>query len=136
MDKIIIPTVPKIDAHYDRITGAYHVEFPEGGKGDVSDGYHTFDDLYRHRYALFVALAVSYPNLSWCSLLHDDGTMFEDSFIVGMDLPTGMISYHLPMREYEWVSKKIKVIGNAPKWDGHTPEDVIDRLKRFVTEYQ
>ena len=25
--------------------------------GDISDGYHTFDELYEHRIALFITLA-------------------------------------------------------------------------------
>ena len=29
------------------------VEIPEGGIGDLSDGYHTFNELYHHRAILF-----------------------------------------------------------------------------------
>jgi hypothetical protein len=45
--------------------------------GKVSDGFHIFDDLFEHRTTLFIKLMNSYPELSWKSRLHDDGTMFE-----------------------------------------------------------
>lgn len=120
---------------------------PIAHDGETSDGYHTFHELYRHRYVLFVAIAraeaehlvtslgVSEKKAAekvWCSLLHDDGTMFDDSFIVGMQLPTGQVSYHLPMKEWDRVSKIIPVLERAPKWDGHTPADVLTRLEKWV----
>jgi hypothetical protein len=60
---------------------------------DVSDGYHTMDELYQHRYALFCALCKIYDNyvtpLSsrvtvYKSKKHHDGTMYEGWFIVMM----------------------------------------------------
>lgn len=116
--------------------------------GTESDGYHTFNELYRHRYVLFVALMrAEYEHLKrtagpnqpisnrvWISKLHEDGTMFDDSFIVGMQLKTGQVSYHLPMREWERVAELLPeaVRDRAPGWDGHTPADVLDRLERAI----
>lgn len=65
--------------------------------GQVSDGYHTFDELYQHRCMLFCALMFSNPAISWVSSIHHDGTMMADWFIAGMDLPTGRVTYHLPI---------------------------------------
>jgi hypothetical protein len=95
--------------------------------GDVSDGFHTFNELYAHRHALFCALANTRPNWSWRSKLHSDGTMMEGWFIAGMKLSSGQISYHLP-NEYWDNLEEICTLDNAPDWDGHTPTDVIDRL--------
>lgn len=112
-----------------------------------SDGYHTFDDLYKHRYVLFIGLCkmlINSMRLSdwdeeeiaksvWCSTLHHDGTMFDDSFIVGMSfLRVPQASYHLPLSEWERVSKIIPVVDRAPEWDGHTPEDVVKRLEEWI----
>lgn len=102
--------------------------------GKISDGYHTFDDLYNHRHHLFIALMVSNPSISWRSLCHEDGTMFSsDWFIAGINLPTGTISYHLPMSLWAMLNNQpIEIRKTAPKWDGHTSDDVLARLREWV----
>lgn len=97
--------------------------------GEVSDGFHTFSELYDHRCALFVALANRCKGLAWKSWLHADGTMFEGPdrwFIAGLRLHSGDITYHLP-GEY-WDRLKVKEKERAPEWDGHTPADVVERI--------
>lgn len=124
----------------------YHPDFEKTNvlwAKDVNDGYHTFTELYNHRHALFCALCKIYDNYitplntrvkCWKSKLHDDGTMFEGWFIAGMTVleiegPPTYITYHLPM---EWWDKfKLKEIERAPVWDGHTPNDVIQRLVKL-----
>ena len=44
--------------------------------GKISDGYHTFDELYAHRCTLFSAVMKSNKHLSWKSFFHDDGSNF------------------------------------------------------------
>ena len=101
--------------------------------GQVSDGYHTFDELYDHRCTLFVALMAAHPQLSWMSTKHDDGSMFDGWFICGMDLPTGTVTYHLPAQMIGLAQDTgAKVLPSAPKWDGHTPADVVARIREFV----
>jgi hypothetical protein len=100
--------------------------------GAISDGYHTFQELYDHRCILFVYLLTSWPD-TWCSKLHDDGTMFEDYFIAGAVLPTGTITYHLHVKYWKTVERVVaRVLPNAPKWDGHTPRDVVRRLESYL----
>lgn len=100
--------------------------------GEVSDGYHTFDELYDHRCHLFIALMRSNPEISWRANNHEDGTMFNGWFIVGMDLPAGTISYHLPSWMWNLLDGRgVKTTTNAPAWDGHTPEDVVKRLSSW-----
>lgn len=110
---------------------------------EVSDGYHTMDELYNHRYALFCALVKIYDNYltplgsrvkCWKSILHHDGSFIEESFIAGMEViqfdgTKEQITYHLPM---DWWDK-FKVINliNAPEYDGHTSDDVIERLMKL-----
>jgi hypothetical protein len=97
--------------------------------GKASDGYHTFDELYDHRCHLFVALMRSTPNLSWRANNHEDGTMYDNWFVAGMHLPTGDISYHLPMTMWKMLDGVGIVTSNkAPKWDGHTAADTVKRL--------
>jgi hypothetical protein len=97
---------------------------------EVSDGYHTFGELYDHRRALFAALTRAYPELSWRSKQHhpDDDPMFEGGyFIVGMHLPTGQISYHYKLPHWDDYDV-VPELDHAPKWDGHNASDVVDRL--------
>lgn len=99
--------------------------------GQISDGHHTFDELYEHRHALFFALMLSSSGdaETWMSKLHDDGSSFDGWFIAGIGLSTGPITYHLPMRLWDrFVSAGFDVLEKAPKWDGHTSNDVINRL--------
>lgn len=67
--------------------------------GLISDGYHTFNELYEHRHALMLALMKAVPQHSWFSRRHHDGELcFGDGewFIVGAELPdSGTVTYHL-----------------------------------------
>ena len=102
------------------------IDVPSGG---VSDGYHTFDDLYGHRCALFAALATHNPELSWKSRRHYDGSTYPGWFIAGMRLPPGPITYHLP--DHLWDRVRVPEQELGYKWDGHTADDVIQRLLRW-----
>lgn len=106
---------------------------PEGvSAGQISDGYHTFDELYQHRCLLFIALMKAYPSLSWKSLKHEDGSSLEGWFIAGMHLPTGDITYHLPMEMWDMASN-IQTFDTAPEWDGHDSGNVCDRLQAWIS---
>ena len=97
--------------------------------GKISDGFHTFDELYDHRNHLFIALMLNIPFISWYADKHEDGTMYDGWFIAGMRLPTGDISYHLPLKTLKLLDGGgIQHFNNAPKWDGHTADDVLRRL--------
>lgn len=98
--------------------------------GQISDGYHTFDELYHHRCLLFAALLGAYPSMSWKSRLHFDATEYKDWFIAGLDLPTGQITYHLPA--WMWKMTRARIVPKAPSWDGHTSEDVCTRLQAWI----
>ena len=102
-------------------------------KGDISDGYHTFNELYDHRAALTAALFKSLPSDTvYKSKKHHDGTMYDGMFIVGANLPgIGAISYHYDLDPW-WGVFNIREVENAPEWDGHTPNDVIERLKAYA----
>jgi hypothetical protein len=106
---------------------------------NISDGSHTFKELYEHRAALLIALMCQYPGISWWSTLHHDGTMpFQDRIIAGMQLSTGSISYHL--RAEPWMQvltdSLLSRLDRAPEYDGHCPADVTDRLVQWITEGQ
>ncbi len=100
-------------------------------KGEVSDGYHTFNELYEHRHMLFRALGRAHKGYAWKSQTHEDGSYFKGWFIAGICIPGGMeVSYHIPMRLWD-AFNDFKELVTAPFWDGHTSKDVIERLKEF-----
>lgn len=109
-----------------------YLEIPETGIGDVSDGYHTFNELYHHRAILFCVICSRFPDLCWKSKLHDTGDMFEGMFIVGINTPEGPATYHYDINPY-WDMFKVTELERAPKWDGHTPEDAINRIYSLTT---
>lgn len=101
--------------------------------GQISDGYHTFDELYEHRCLLFLAVMKAHPQLAWRARAHDDGSVQEGWWVAGLNLPTGPISYHLPDRVWPLLDgTAIETRERAPKWDGHTSADVLDRLGRWI----
>ena len=94
--------------------------------GDISDGYHTFDELYHHRMVLFATICNSNPNIAWKSKKHHDGTMYDNYFIVGINTPDGQYTYHYHLDN--WGYFKVKELANAPEYDGHQPKDVTRLL--------
>ncbi len=96
-------------------------------KGEISDGYHTFNELYDHRMILFSVICNQNPEISWKSKKHHDGTMFDNYFIVGIDTPGGQATYHYHMEN--WEHFKVKELEKAPEWDGHTSHDVRNRIR-------
>lgn len=103
-----------------------HIE-PEPVTGSTSDGYHTFDELYHHRAVLFSVIVAMFRGRSWKSLHHHDGTMHDGMFIVGIDTPAGPATYHYDVEPY-WDMFPCEVLDRAPEWDGHTPDDAIERI--------
>jgi hypothetical protein len=108
------------------------VVIPEGGIGNLSDGYHTFNELYQHRAILFSVICNLMPGKAWKSKLHDTGDMYDGMFIVGIETPEGQATYHYDIEPY-WDIFKVKELEKAPKWDGHTPQDAINRISKLTT---
>jgi hypothetical protein len=115
---------------------------------NTSDGYHTFKELYEFRKAYNVALFNQWGEMKqgtfneemkihdWKpkydvhkSWKHHDGELCFGGgwFIVVAVLPTGQISNHYPASDWELF--KIPEETKAKyEFDGHTGQDVINRL--------
>ena len=101
-------------------------------RSQISDGYHTFAELYEHRHALMLALMHAKPTMCWFSRRHSDGELPFGSkgwFIAGVELPAGAITYHLPTRLLcvARATGATELTAGKP-WDGHTANDVVTRL--------
>lgn len=108
--------------------------------GYISDGYHTFDELYEFR-KIYNAVLFNTWASGWKegfgvkhdvhkSKKHFDGEECFGGgwFIVVAILPTGQISNHYELKDWELFNipetEKAKY-----EFDGHTPQDVLNRLK-------
>jgi hypothetical protein len=121
--------------------GLYYQAFIDGpdkkvDTGKISDGYHTFDELYDHRITVYIALCYELWNTNpyikvpvWRTIMHSDGSVWDGWFILGIFEESGkQITYHLPMKRWEECFFA-KELAKAPEFDGHTSKDVLLRIE-------
>lgn len=109
-------------------------------ENQISDGYHTFDELYEFRKVYNAALFNEWQKLgvydvhkSW---RHYDGELCFSGgkhkwFIVSAFLPDGLISNHY--KADDWDLFQIDEVEAALfPFDGHNGSDVLERLKGLV----
>jgi hypothetical protein len=100
---------------------------------EVSDGYHTIDELYEFR-KIYNAILFN----EWAkqgiyqvhkSRKHHDGERCFGGgwFIVVATLPSGDISNHYELSD--WDLFRCEEHETAKEWDGHDAKDVLERLK-------
>jgi len=94
----------------------------------VSDGYHTFAELYDHRCLLFVNLVLACKEKAFKTRLNQNGEAWEGWFILGINTQWGQITYHLPDSMWGFLDG-ITEVGQNSGYDGHTSQDVINRLQ-------
>lgn len=123
------------------------------GRSQISDGYHNFEELYDFRKMYNAALfnewakqEVNNPDFKMFSGLpprlikydvhkswkHHDGELCFGGgwFIVVAVLPSGQISNHY--KAEDWELFQIPSVEKAKyPFDGHTPADVLQRLKNL-----
>ena len=103
-------------------------------ENELSDGYHTFNELYEFRKmynaALFNEWAAQGRYEVHKSHRHNDGKLCfgnPDWFIVVAILPTGQISNHYKLKDWDLFKCEETKTAKYP-FDGHTPKDVLQRL--------
>jgi hypothetical protein len=125
----VLPTEKEFE-HLEWLLKNHYKQESSKDMGEVSDGYHTFNQLYHQRAILFATIVNQNKNISWKSYKHSDGKYCFDSngewFIVGIDTPEGSYTYHYK-KEY-WDYFDCKELDCGKEWDGHTEEDVTRLL--------
>lgn len=101
----------------------------------VFDGYHTIEELYDHRITLFIALArerdARFTQEVWRSKINGDGSVWDGWFVMGIGrAPGDQITYHLPLSRWD-ETNFADTLDKAPDFDGHTSQDVLERLKKL-----
>jgi hypothetical protein len=126
-------------------------------ENNISDGYHTFNELYEFRKMYNAVLFNEWGNPNTTvrfldnkqfdgvgsstgvrynvhkSWKHNDGELCFGGgwFIVSAMLPTGLISNHY--KAEDWDLFKVPEVEKALyKFDGHTGNDVLNRLKALI----
>lgn len=104
--------------------------------GDISDGYHTFNELYRYRKLYNAGFFNLLHKYNICpvtkSKKHADGNPCFDGnwFIVTAMLPTGQVGNHYRLED--WDLFDVPEVDSAPVWDGHSPEDATNRIEDWI----
>lgn len=122
----------------------------QGEELEISDGYHTMDELYEHRIYLYISLCRAIAGLSllgaargvnknlvihvWRSQRHSDGDLCFGTgtqFVLGIHKEKGtQITYHIPISKWDETAFA-ETLERAPEFDGHTSQDVLERLKKL-----
>ena len=122
---------------------------------EVSDGHHTFGDYIAHRMVLTAAICKllqvandhfaesfstgggnNFYGRAYRSWQHhpDDGSMFNDSFIVVIELSgIGQVSYHYNKAHWN-VFEMCETVEHAPKYDGHDSNEVLGRFLKWLKD--
>jgi hypothetical protein len=115
-------------------------QMDSGDRGQLSDGYHTFNELYDFRKAynamLFNQWAVMGAYSVQKSYRHHDGELCFGGgwFVVLAVLPTGQITNHYP--ESDWPLFQVRTVDKIEyEYDGHTAKDVLMRIKDFLLNH-
>ena len=104
---------------------------------DISDGYHTFKELYEFRKlynaALFNEWQATHKYEVYKSKRHFDGELCfgGDYFIVVAMLPNGQISNHYEMKDWD-LFNICEYDKSRYEYDGHTSQDVLQRLESVL----
>lgn len=141
MEKITITNAFRIH-RMERHSGLFDVVAEGTDEMEASDGYHTFAELYDHRVTLFIALCkeIDFTNKSysfdrrqiWRSKKHSDGEICFGTgtqFVLGIGYGRGdQVTYHILIERWD-ECKFAETLEKAPEFDGHTSDDVLERLK-------
>lgn len=145
MEKIIIQDWNPLNWRLEKIPAGKTVELHLPDAGSVSDGFHSFDELYEQRNRIWIALChtirewqiqegtrddkLDHQINVWRSKLHSDGGSFEGWFLLGIGKDKGsQRTQHLPMNMWD-ETNFAETLERGPEFDGHTPADVLERLK-------
>lgn len=108
---------------------------------DLSDGYHTFGELYEHRCVLYCTL-VRAKIIQNCYAVIEHYPGWD--LLAGYTMRKEQVSYHIPSDKRRLWEYYYPPEVNRPKdlprlvtkeeaerlFDGHTSADVLDRLRR------
>ena len=107
---------------------------------EISDGHHTFEELYSYRLVYHAEAVKHWMSLGIevvISLRHSDGELCFGGgyFIVVAQLPAGQVSNHYKLDCIDYF-RTVPYVEIPPKYDGHTPQEALKRIQQFSKENQ
>lgn len=105
---------------------------------NLSDGFHTFNELYDFRLLYNACFFNTIANKAEChvhkSKRHHDGELCFDGkfFIVTAYLNGKQISNHYEIKHWDLFKCEEQEVADV--WDGHTPNDVKLRMQEYITQ--
>jgi hypothetical protein len=104
--------------------------------GDMSDGYHTHNELYHYRMLYNVHTLHAFAAVGWNvtrSWRHHSGEECFGGgwFVVQADTPAGQITNHYEAEHWQ-LFEGIPEVELSPAWDGHTPPIAAQRLEAAI----
>jgi hypothetical protein len=109
------------------------------GKEKISDGWHTFEELYDYRKIynalLFNEWALYNIHDVHKSKRHHDGEPCFDGeyFVVVAMLPAGQITNHYKLADWDLFHIPETERAKYP-YDGHSPQDALERMMQLLSE--
>jgi len=97
--------------------------------GEISDGYHTFSELYAARHILFVNVCLMSPNIAFWTHRSKEGEVMDGWFILGLQSSNEQLTFHLPVEYLHYVKGVIKEVERNKLYDDHGGVEVLERLK-------
>jgi len=97
---------------------------------DATDGFHSFKDLYKIKYALTIVLS-QFALIKGTPVIQDPNTIYEGYFVVLFQPKAGKISFYLPNEYKEYVT-------NVPygifEEHGNSPINSYVRILQWMKE--
>lgn len=102
----------------------------------IDFGYgNPFYDTYESRTSIFKVICNQHPEIAFKTKKHFDeenDPMFKGSFLVGINTPLGIVTYHFKLEHFD--EFKIPEVERGPKYDNYTIQDCLYRLASLVDE--
>lgn len=104
--------------------------------GNMSDGYHTFDELYEHRCLLYLTWLVEEKKYGGQRAVFYKLDHFPGWDLVATHIGGQQVSYHLPLKYRDIVMHYFTPRADLESvWDGHSSSDVVKRLESRMRDY-
>lgn len=114
------------------------IQLPQGvDVSSISDGYHTFKELYMFRMVYNALLFNEWAKKDMYNVhkskRHNDGELCFGGgwFIVSAMLPTGLISNHYEMKYWD-LFDVLETSRAIFEFDGHTSEIALERMIKLL----
>ena len=115
----------------------YKIDQTMTDMSQISDGCHTFAELYEYRMLYNALAANAMPDKAMKCWRHSDGELCFGGgwFVVVLTLPTGQVTNHYKARDWNLFQIPAVECTDLPPYDWHTPAEAAERLRRYCADH-